>query len=164
MSLVCTLKPYTLAAHARDPELRLALLESAGELACRPDAAAALAGGGAAALARAALLPPLAWRAGKAAAAVRFAALAALGALLRRRLLSQVQTGRAAGLSRLLHVAAVVSNNVLTFHSTRASCLLQPTSTQCAGLWVLPCEPEANLVDSVLAACATMDVSYYRSS
>ena len=94
-----------MAARTRDPELRLALLESAGELACRPDAAAALAGGGAAALARAALLPPLAWRAGKAAAAVRFAALAALGALLRRRLLSQVQTERAAGLSGLLHVA-----------------------------------------------------------
>lgn len=91
------------AAHARDPELRLAVLECAGELACQPDAAAALAGGGAAALARAALLPPLAWRAGKAAAAMRFAALGALGALLRRRLLSQVQTGRAAGLPLWLH-------------------------------------------------------------
>lgn len=136
---VCTLKPYNLAAHARDPELRLALLESAGELACRPDAAAALAGGGAAALARAALLPPLAWRVGKAAAAVRFAAMAALGALLRRRLLSQVQTGRAAGLSVLLQMVCTCEQQVITSHCLpEPVASLQPTSTQCAGLWRLP--------------------------
>ncbi|KAK9825376.1 hypothetical protein WJX81_006290 [Elliptochloris bilobata] len=86
----------------RDPALRLTALEAAGELACRPDAPAALAGGGAAALARAALLPPLAWRAGKAAAAVRFAALAALAALLRRRLLDQADLASLAADAALL--------------------------------------------------------------
>jgi hypothetical protein len=84
-------RPEAARAGARDPALRLALLQAAGELAARDDAPAALSGGGAAGLARAALLPPLAWRAGKAAAALRFAALASLGALLSRRLLSQAR-------------------------------------------------------------------------
>ena len=74
-------------AACRDPALRIHLLQLVEQVLATEDQAQAFAGPLAEQLASQALLPALVWRAGKAAAAVRFAAITALSPLLAQGLL-----------------------------------------------------------------------------
>ncbi|KAF6256970.1 armadillo-type protein [Scenedesmus sp. NREL 46B-D3] len=71
-----------LADGDRDASLRLGLLRLLDGLMEQPSTAGAFGGHNAALVLSALLVPPLVWRAGKAAAAVRFAAITALSTLL----------------------------------------------------------------------------------
>lgn len=71
----------------RDPALRIHLLQLLEQVLANEDQVKAFAGPLAEQLASLALLPALVWRAGKAAAAVRFAAITALSTLFAQRLL-----------------------------------------------------------------------------
>ncbi|WIA31178.1 hypothetical protein OEZ86_001183 [Tetradesmus obliquus] len=71
-----------LADADRDASLRLSLLRLLDSLMEQPGTAAAFGGSNAALVLVALLMPPLVWRAGKAAAAVRFSAITALATFL----------------------------------------------------------------------------------
>lgn len=75
----------------RDPALRIHLLQLLEQVLANEDQSRAFAGPLAEQLANKALLPSLVWRAGKAAAAVRFAAITALSTLFAQRLLQKNQ-------------------------------------------------------------------------
>ena len=90
------------AAACRDPSLRLSALQLTERLLADSSRAAALCGPPAAALAQKAILPALVWRAGKTAAAVRFAAVAALASMLQQQLLRQAELAGLLGEGRLL--------------------------------------------------------------
>lgn len=75
----------------RDPALRIHLLQLIERVLANEDQAKAFPGAPAQQLADQALLPALVWRAGKAAAAVRFAAITALSTLFAHKLLQTNQ-------------------------------------------------------------------------
>lgn len=75
----------------RDPALRIHLLQLLERVLANEDQANAFGGAAAQQLAEEALLPAFVWRAGKTAAAVRFAAISALSALFARHLLQTTQ-------------------------------------------------------------------------
>ena len=90
------------ATASRDPSLRLSALQLTERLLADSSRAVALCGAPAAALAQQAILPALVWRAGKTAAAVRFAAVAALASMLQQQLLGQAELAGLLGEGRLL--------------------------------------------------------------
>ena len=94
--------PLKGAAPSRDPSLRLSALQLTERLLADSSRAVALCGPPAAALAQKAILPALVWRAGKTAAAVRFAAVAALASMLQQQLLGQAELAGLLGEGRLL--------------------------------------------------------------
>ena len=75
----------------RDPALRIHLLQLLERVLANEDQANAFEGAAAQQLAEEALLPAFVWRAGKTAAAVRFAAISALSALFAHHLLHTTQ-------------------------------------------------------------------------
>lgn len=77
--------------HCRDPALRIHLLQLLEQVLANEDQSKAFAGPLAEQLANQVLLPSLVWRAGKAAAAVRFAAITALSTLFAQRVLPNKQ-------------------------------------------------------------------------
>jgi dynein assembly factor 5 len=79
------------ADHERDPQLRLGLLALLDELLEDGAKGGAFGGGHAPLALRRLLLPPLAWRAGKVAAAVRYAGATCLATFASRRLASGAQ-------------------------------------------------------------------------
>ncbi|KAK9808847.1 hypothetical protein WJX72_004932 [[Myrmecia] bisecta] len=90
LQVVAVLAPC-LQSSDRDPALQLQLLRLVDELEEDESKAAALQGQPAVTLLTQLLVPTLVWRAGKSAAAVRFAAITAVATLLRRRLVSGEQ-------------------------------------------------------------------------
>lgn len=86
-----SLRPL-LEDHEREPSLRLAVLGLIGD-ALQDDSRASAFGGTpdrARAVLGCLLLPPLVWRAGKVAAAIRYAAVTALGSMLARGLVPSI--------------------------------------------------------------------------
>ena len=90
------------AATCRDPSLRLSALQLTERVLADSSRAVALRGAPTAALAQKAILPALVWRAGKTAAAVRFAAVAALASMLQQQRLGQAGLAGLLGEGRLL--------------------------------------------------------------
>ena len=113
----------------RDPSLRLSALQLTERLLADSSRAAALCGAPAAALAQTAILPALVWRAGKTAAAVRFAAVAALASMLQQQLLRQAELAGLLGEGRLLPglvqastPCTTIQHSALALHLSLGTC------------------------------------------
>ena len=108
--------------------MRIHLLQLVEQLLASKDQASAFAGKLAEQLCKQALLPALVWRAGKAAAAVRFAAATALGTLFAQRLLQGKQ---------LQDVLAGDTLLAMMFQSLEEEYFVDTRLAACAGMYHL---------------------------